>query len=81
MTLKQNFGPSKLLQNKTAECFFPLVPGLVGKGLSLQKKTKLIFQDPAMKQGAHETFKSMDLIALSLAIDKVSSISRKNTIF
>lgn len=81
MTLKQNFGPSRPLQNKTADCFFPLVPELEGKGLSLWKKMKLIFQDPVMKQGAHETIKSMSLIAMSLGIDKVNSISRQNIIF
>lgn len=34
-----------------------------------------------MKQGAHETIKSMVLIAMLLTIDKVNSISRQNLIF
>lgn len=38
-------------------------------------------QDCVMKQGVHETIKSMVLIAMLLTIDKVNSISRQNLIF
>jgi len=45
-----------------------------------KNKTSLILEHAVMKQGAQETIKSMDLIAMLLAIDKVNSISRQNLI-
>lgn len=60
---------------------FSLVPGLQGKGLSLWRTQTLIFQDPIMKQEAHETIKSVGFTAMSLATDKINSISRQNLTF
>lgn len=52
------------------------------RSVSTEKnKTSVIFQDPVTKLEAHETIKSMGLIAVSLAIDKVNSISGQSLIF